>query len=137
MAAFGYENIRGLYVAMRDAFGMRSVKTLRNFDGHFEQKFERHRLGSHSVLQRHPVQEFHRDERLALVLPDFVDRADVGMIQRRSGTRLTTETFERLSVTGYVIGKKFQCDEAPQFGVFGLVDNSHATAAKLFEDAVM
>src|SRR5580704_1136703 len=137
MAAFGYKNIRRLYVPMRDAFAMRSVKTLGNFDGHFKQKFERHRLGSHRVLQRHAVEELHRDERLALVLPDFVDRADVGMIQRRSGARLTTETFERLRVAGYIIRKKFQCDEAPQFGVFGLIDNSHATAAELFEDAVM
>ena len=51
--------------------------------------------------------------------------------------RLATETFERLGVARYVIGKKFQRDEAPQFGVFGLVDNTHAAAAQLLKDAVM
>jgi hypothetical protein len=28
-----------------------------------------------------------------------------------------------------ILGKKFQGDEAVQAGVFGLVDNAHATAA--------
>jgi hypothetical protein len=35
------------------------------------------------------------------------------------------------------IGKKFQSDEAAKFGIFGFVNNAHAAAAQLFEDAVM
>src|ERR1700751_3705743 len=89
------------------------------------------------MLQGHTIQELHCDERLVLMLPNFVDRADVGMIQRRSRAGLATEAFERLRVTRDVIGKKFQSDEAAEFGVFSFVNNAHATAAKLFEDAVM
>jgi hypothetical protein len=33
------------------------------------------------MLQRLPVQKFHGDEALALVLANFVDGADVGMVQ--------------------------------------------------------
>jgi hypothetical protein len=33
--------------------------------------------------------------------------------------------------------KKFQGDEAPEFGVLGFVDPTHAAAAKLLDDAVV
>ena len=44
-----------------------------------------------AVLQRHAVQKLHGDERLAVLLADVVDRADVGMVQRGGGLRLALE----------------------------------------------
>jgi hypothetical protein len=38
------------------------------------------------VLQGHAIQKLHRDERLVLVLADFVDGTDIGMVQGRGGT---------------------------------------------------
>ena len=35
------------------------------------------------------------------------------------------------------IRQEFQCNEPTQFSVLGLVDHSHATAAELFDDAVV
>src|SRR2546422_103144 len=96
---------------MRDAFGVRGVKTLGNLDGYFEQTIERHRPRHDDVLQGHAIQEFHGDERLVLVLPNFVDRADVGMIQRRSCAGLATEAFEGMRARGDVIWKKFRSEE--------------------------
>ena len=58
--------------------------------------------GDH-VLERHAVEKFHRDKALALVLADFVDGADVGMVQRGSGAGLAAETFERLRVLRNVL----------------------------------
>ena len=36
------------------------------------------------MLQRHAIEKLHGDERLSVLVVNFVDRADVGMIQRGS-----------------------------------------------------
>jgi integrase len=52
------------------------------------------------MLERHPIEIFHHDEGLLSVLADFVDRANVRVVQRRGGTGFATKTFERLRVLG-------------------------------------
>ena len=89
------------------------------------------------MLQRHAFQKFHGDEGMSVLLADFVDGADVGMIQGGSGARFAAETFEGLRIAGNVFGQKFQGDEAAEFSVLGLVNNAHAPAAQFFEDAIM
>ena len=89
------------------------------------------------MLQRHAIQEFHGNEGMAVVFADFVDRANVWMIECRGSTGLATEALQRLRLIGHVVGQEFEGDETAEFGVFGLVNDAHAAAAKLFEDAVM
>jgi hypothetical protein len=89
------------------------------------------------VLQSHPFQKFHDDERLIALLSDLVDRANVGMVQGRSSSRLTSEPFQSLRVLGYILWQEFQGDEASQIGVFSLVDDTHPTATELLDDAVV
>jgi hypothetical protein len=48
------------------------------------------------------------------------------MIQRRGGARFALESFERLPVFNQLFGKKFEREESPQGGVFGLVHHTHA-----------
>ncbi len=71
------------------------------------------------------------------MLPDFVDGADVRMIQRRCGTGFAQEAFIGLPILGDAIGQKFEGDEAVQRGVFGLVDHTHAAATQLLHDPVV
>jgi hypothetical protein len=52
------------------------------------------------VPERLTIEKFHRDELLAAVLADVVNGANVRVIQRRCGLRLTLETSEGLRVTG-------------------------------------
>ena len=51
-----------------------------------------------AVLQRHAIQKLHGDERLAVLLADFVDGADVGMVQGRSGSSFALEAVQGLRV---------------------------------------
>src|SRR5689334_5355202 len=83
------------------------------------------------------VEELHRDERVALMLVDLVDRADVGMIQGRRGLGLALEAAECLGIFGDVVGKEFQRDEPLELGVLGLVDDTHPAAAQLLENSVV
>src|SRR5271156_4092338 len=89
------------------------------------------------MLQRQPVQKFHGDERASAVFGNFVDGADVGMVQRGSSARFAAESFERLRIFGDVVRKEFQRDEAPERSVLGFVNNSHPPAAEFFDNAVM
>jgi hypothetical protein len=62
------------------------------------------------------------------MLPDFVNGADVRMIQRRCGAGFPTETLERLRVSGKVLGKEFQRNEEAEFSVLSLVHDTHPAA---------
>ena len=94
-------------------------------------------LPGDAVLERLAIQKLHGDERLAVVLADLVDRADVRMVQRRRGTRFAPEAFQRLRVAGHFLGQELQGHEAAKVGVLGLVDHTHPAAAELLDDAVM
>jgi hypothetical protein len=66
-----------------------------------------------------------------------MNRADIGMIQGRRCARLAAEALQRLRVSREIVGREFQSDEAAQLGVLGLIDQTHAAATKLLDDAVM
>ena len=46
---------------------------------------------------------------------DVIDGADVGMVEGGGGTRLASETFERLRVLRYIVGQELQGDETTEF----------------------
>jgi hypothetical protein len=52
-------------------------------------------------------------------MADFIDCADVGMVERRSGAGFPAEAVEGLRVLGNVVRKEFQGDEAPKIKVLG------------------
>src|ERR1700730_10982233 len=89
------------------------------------------------MLQRHAVQKLHDEERMALLLPDLIDRADIGMVESRSSLSFSLEAGQGLGVTGEVIGQKLQGDKSVQGHVLGLVDHTHPAAAELLNDTVV
>ena len=60
------------------------------------------------MLQRHAVQKLHDDERLAVLLADFIDRADIGMVQGGSSLSLSLETSQGLGVSGDLVRQELQ-----------------------------
>ena len=137
VAAIGDENVGGLDVAVDDSLAVRGIERIGYFDRQGEQAFELHRLAVNQMFQGLAAETLHHDEQMSVVLADFVDGADVGMIQRRRGARLAAKAFESLRILRGIVGKKFQSDEAAELSVFRFVDDTHPSAAKKFEDAVM
>ena len=137
VAAVGDENVRGLDVAMDDSLAVRGIEGVGHFDRQGEQALELHRPALDQVLQGLAAEALHHDEEMAIVLADFVDGADVGMVQRRSGAGFAAEAFESLGILGSIVGKKLQGDEAAELRVFRFVNHSHAAAAEQFNDAVV
>src|SRR5580698_2474070 len=89
------------------------------------------------MLQRLPFQILHRDERVPVVFIDLVNRADVWMIQRRGGLRLSLKPAQGLRIFGYIVRKELQCHEAFQLRILGLVDNTHPSSAELLQYPVV
>ena len=71
------------------------------------------------------------------MLPDFVDGADVRVIQRGSSLSFSLETSQRLGVFGYFFGQELQRDKSVEGYVLGLVDDAHPAAAELLDDAIV
>ena len=137
MAAFGDEDIRGLDVAVNDVFGVGGIERVGDFDGEGEEFFDVHGAAVDAVLERLPIEKFHGDKGVAVLLADIVDGADVGMVQGGGGLRFPLESRESLRIPGDILRQKFQRDEALKARVFGLVNDTHASAAELFDDAVV
>src|SRR5712692_2198803 len=89
------------------------------------------------MLERLAFHEFHGNEVLAVLLADIVNRADVGMIERGGGFGFAAEALECGGALRGFRRKKLQRDEALEAGVFGFVDDAHATAAQLLEYAIV
>ncbi len=90
-----------------------------------------------AVLQRRAFQELHRDEGLVFVLADFVNGADVGMIESGGRAGFAPEAFESLRVVGKLVGKELQGDEASELRVFSFVNHAHPAAAQPVHYAIV
>ena len=122
---------------MHDPLRMGRVQCIGNLDAERKQRVQLHRTIADDMFQRRAVQVLHDDERLAVLLADVVNGADIRMIERRRSPRLAAESLQRLPVLGHFLRQEFQRDEAVKPSVFRLVNHTHAAAAKLFDDAVM
>src|SRR5246500_5812128 len=116
---------------------MRRTQRVRDLNSQIQHALHRQRSSADQVLQRLPVQKLHGDERLPLVFANLVDRADVGMVERRGGLRLALEPFECLAIARHAVGKKFQGHRTTQARILSFVHNAHSATAQLRDDAVM
>jgi hypothetical protein len=137
VAALGHKDVRRLDVPVNDSLVVGSTECVCHLNPPFKHLLKRQRLAGNAMLQRGTFHEFHGNKRLAVLLVNFVDRANVGMIQRGRRARLSTKTFQSLWNLGQVVRKKFKSDKPAEGGILGLVDNTHTTAAQLFDDSVV
>jgi len=70
-------------------------------------------------------------------LADFVDVADVVMVESWGGLGLVDEAHLRFIITCKFRWKELERDGALEAAVFGLVDNTHPSAAELLDDSVV
>jgi len=88
-------------------------------------------------FQRFAIHIFHGDETRSGVLVDVVDVNDIGMVQGRSGFSLLHKPSHSVRIRDLVRRQHLHRYQAVQVCVIGLVNNPHATAAELFEDAIV
>jgi hypothetical protein len=137
VAALGHKNIRRLDVAMDNSQRVGGIQAISNFDAEREQCLQFHGTVADDVLQRRAVEVLHDDERLAILLADVMNGADIRMVERRSGFSLAAEPPQGLRILSHIFRKELQSDEAVQAGILGLVNDAPTAAAQFVDDAVM
>src|SRR5258708_901420 len=83
------------------------------------------------------MQKLDHDERLPILLVDFMNCANVGMVQSRSGLGFTAKTAQDLSTFGHFVGQKLQRNKAIEFGVLGFEYYAHPAGAQLLDNAIV
>ena len=68
---------------------------------------------------------------------DFVDGADVRMVECGCGLRFTLESFQHHAICRDFIGQEFQCNMAFEAQIFRFIHHAHSAAAKLIENPVV
>ena len=122
---------------METPFGVSRIERIGDLDGQRQQSFHLQRTPPDPLPQCHPIQKLHGDESSSVVFADFVDRADVGMIQCRRRPRLSPKALQSRRFPRCVFGKELQCRQPPEQSVPSFVDNSHPTAAQWAQHAVV
>ena len=137
VAALGHEDVRRLDVAVNDSLAVCSTECICYLNSPCKHLLKRQRPGGNVMLKGRAFHEFHGNEGLAILLIDFVDGADVGMVQRGRCTGFSAKTFEGLGMPGHICGQKLERDEPGERGVLGFVHDAHASPAQLFDDSVV
>ena len=85
---------------------VRGSERIDHLNGELDDGFERKRPApvsiAHQLLERLALEQFHGDERIALVPANLVDDADVWVVQRGGGTCLTLEPLESQAISRHV-----------------------------------
>jgi hypothetical protein len=135
--SLGDKNVGRLDIAVDDSLSVRSIQGIRDFAAQLQHLLRRYRFAGNPFLQRLPVKALHRDKRLSVVLADFINRANVGMVQGGSGLRLAVEAPQSLRVRSELVRQELQGHKTVKPGVLGLVHHTHPAAAKFFDNAVV
>ncbi len=137
LPAFHEKDVCGLDVAVHDALRVRRVEAVGDLDADLQELRDLDGPDGDAVLEGLALEQFHGDERPVLELPDVVNGADVGMVERRCRARFAAEPLDRLGVPGDVVREELQRDVPAEPCVPGLVDHAHPAAAELFQDGVV
>jgi len=66
---------------------------------------------------------------MIVLSPNFMDSANIGVIQGGRSLRLSLKTRQCLRIFGYVIWQELESNKAVQVYIFSLVDHTHPTPA--------
>ena len=89
------EHVRRLQIAMDDAAGVQRAERGQDAEADRNRLRRTQRPITELLSERLPFEQLHGDEQLAAVLADFVDLADVGMVDAGGGARFAPEALAR------------------------------------------
>ena len=89
------------------------------------------------MFQGLAIQKLHNNESLTILVVNLVNDADVGVVQARCGFGLPLKAAQCLRISGYIIGKELQGNEAIESDILGLIDDAHGSATEFFKDAIV
>src|SRR5437867_4209142 len=91
VSAIGHEKICRLNIAMDDAFGMGGFESVGNLDTDVEEALKFEWAAKEQLFECLPFQVLHNNEGPSVIFANFVDGADIGMVQRRCSAGFTSD----------------------------------------------
>src|SRR5205085_7621203 len=85
------------------------------------------------LIERTSGDELHGNELRAVGMRNLVDRNDVRMVERGGCTRFLHEPAAPFLIARFARRKYLESDKSVELRIAGLIDNTHAAFAKLFE----
>jgi hypothetical protein len=116
---------------------MRRVERIRDLTSDFRQFRNRESTAIDPPVQRLSLNKLHRQEMDAMVLANFVNVSDVGVIQCGCRPGFPAEPFHPHGVMSNGRGKHLERHSAVEPVVGGQVHLSHTTLTKARDDAVV
>jgi hypothetical protein len=137
VAQFGDKEVGRLDVAMDDVLGMRCIQRIGNLNTQPQNRVDLEWPGLDPLFQGLALEKFHGDEGAPIVFINFINRADVGMVQGRRSFGFAPEAAKSFGILCDRIGKEFERDKASQLKVLSLVDDAHTPAAGLLDHTIV
>jgi hypothetical protein len=117
-------------VAVNDAAGMGGCQRVGHCNSDAEHLGQTHAVPRDDRIEALAPHVLHDEEVVAVGRLDFVNRDDVGVIERRRGLRLLHEPAPAILVRQPVGGQHLDCHLAPETGITRPVDLAHAPRAE-------
>ena len=137
MAVHGDHDVRGLQVAVDDAFVVGAGECFGHLGGELQRAGERKGLSLQQIAELLALDELHGDESGAVRFVDLEDGGDVRMVERGGRLGLLDEAPPPFLVGDQFRRQHLESHLAIELGVEGPVDDPHAAAADLVEDLVV
>ncbi len=124
-------DVRGFEIAVDHSPLVRRLETVGDPQRDLERIVDGHRSSAVGLRQRRALGQLDRQEPLAVLLLEPVDRGDVLVAERGQELRLALETSQPLAVARHVLGKRLDRNGATEAGVGGPVDHAHPATPDL------
>ena len=106
-------------------------------DGQPEEVLQLEPVRRDDLAEGLPLDELHREQKLAFELFDGVERDDVGVVQGGEAAGLAPEARHSVLVPGHLGLQRLERHLTAELEVLGTVNHSHAAASQLFDDPVV
>ena len=129
-------DVARLQIAMHDSTAMRRLQARRDLSSITQDLIQRQRPTPQTLGQRLAFQQLHHEIAHAILRAHVMQLANVRMIQRRDGARLTFEALSCISLVGHVSRKNLDGNAAVEPGIAGAIHFAHAARSKRPENLV-
>ena len=132
----GDHDVPGLEVSMDDPRPVGAVERVGDLDPVAEHVRDGERAALEARRQRLPLQQLHDQVVHAVLVPDVVERADVGVVERRSGAGFALEARLELGGIGERLGEHLDRHLPVEAGVPRAIDLAHAACSERRHDFI-
>ncbi len=115
---------------MHDLLSVQCIESRQDLEHDVERVRKLEAATLDAIGKRFPLEKLHGDKELTLVLADFVQVADVGMLNSSRGTRFVQKPLARTLVRGNGLRDGLHSDGPVELLVVAFVDDAHAALAE-------